>query len=182
MFVTQTGPVNFVAKVSSREANASNQDRVGIGLHMNDVTALTAAVGGVVWLGSYDGRGAWQQEECYVRALKDDTMHLTLVDRSGFTKKEKKPTGLHPNSLLRGAKNREMFATFQLAEMEFKLQETAIIDSITACGWKYFGNETDLASMKSVFASPSKHLKTRRVHPLVNIVSFQCPRFLVFMY
>jgi hypothetical protein len=172
MYVTQTGPVTFVAKVASCEAAASNQDRVGVGLHMNDVTALTAAVGGVVSLGSYDGRGAWQQQDCYVRALKDDTMHLSLVDRSGFTKKEKKPTGLHPNSCLRGAKNLEMYATFKLAEMEFKLQETGIIDSLTACGWKWFGNDADKTrNEKSAFSIPMKHLKTRRVRPLVNSVS-----------
>jgi hypothetical protein len=172
VYVTQTGPVTFVAKVTSRDAESKNQDRLGVVLHMNDVTALTAAVGGVVSLGSYDGRGAWQQQECYVRALKDDTMHLSLVDRSGFTKKEKKPKGLHPNSCLRGAKNLEMYATFKLAEMEFKLQETGIIDSLTACGWKWFGNHADQTRIEeSAFSIPMKHLKTRRVRPLVNSVS-----------
>jgi hypothetical protein len=159
--------MSFVAHVSSRDDVGFNQERPGKCLHMDDVTALTAAVGGVVELGAYDSRGKWQEDELFVRSLKDDVLHLTLVDRSDFTNR-KNSTSLRPSSLLGGAHEREMLATFRLAVMEFKLQETAIIDTITACGWKYFGNSLDLTRKESsFFTSCSKQLKPRRVRPLV---------------
>jgi len=143
VLLTHNGGSSYTARI--RNAGGSPKSADGDDDNMNsitneDFTALTAAVGGKV---QFTGRNRWGEYETvdmFVRSLSEDILDLVLLDRADFTKERRINPAVTQNCFVFGVKDFGIFARFLLSEMEFKLQETGIIDGMSGCGSRWFGN------------------------------------------
>jgi hypothetical protein len=117
-------------------------------LSIDDITALSAAVGCSVQLLPRNVRGKTVEELLFVTCFEGNVMSLTYPSRSGFTKEEECQDGPQRDSPLHGANNLYLRANFMVPVMEFKLLETGVIDAMTSCGHQWFEDELNPNSGK----------------------------------
>jgi hypothetical protein len=141
VFVTRIGNTSkFVAVVPGE-------------LSLDDITALSAAVGCSVMFLPRNVKGKIVEELLFVTRFEGNVMSLTYPSRSGFTKEEECLDGPQRDSPLHDAKNLFMRANFIVPVMEFKLLETGVIDAITTCGHYWFEEELNPNSGKPLVYS-----------------------------
>jgi hypothetical protein len=136
MFVTRIGNTSKFTAVVPGE------------LSLDDITALSAAVGCSVLFLPRNVKGKTVEELLFVTGFEGNVMSLTYPSRSGFTKEEECLDGPQPDSPLHDANNLYMRANFLVPVMEFKLLETGVIDAITTCGHYWFEEELNPNSGK----------------------------------
>jgi hypothetical protein len=92
----------------------------------------------------------------FVRGIKKYGLVIHYPDKSGFTKSSSSAHDLTQDRFLNGARDLQVSATFQVAELKYKVLETAAIDGLTACGTTWFqGKRMDCRGCPMVISSIS---------------------------
>jgi hypothetical protein len=165
--LTQTGPLNFeltFENVKSQHLNC-NEDDSDDNLTREDRIALSSLIGGKVKVTASDRLGTKKSEELFIVDFVEDTLTLTCPTPSDFTKQDVfQEIGPSMDSVIYRAENLRVEAHFHVSKLDFKIAETGVIDAMTACGLKWFGNEGE--AFQSL---PSRFLQNTTSHnPLTN--------------